>query len=200
MRTLHPSLIATTLLGIFSLAILNLAAAGTASAQSTSASRATWTGANEIALPKNWREWVFLGSPLTPHALNDGKAPFPEYHNTYINPESYAAFRKTGAFPEGTVLFKELQLTMPGENPDGSRTEVSGRGYFPGAFNGADVAVKDSKRCATSNGWCYFNFGHQPEPYLAKATAMPKEKCASCHEANATKDMVFTKFYGALKR
>ena len=28
----------------------------------------------------------------------------------------------------------------PAENPDGSRTEPSGRGYFGGAFNGADVA------------------------------------------------------------
>ena len=43
-------------------------------------------------------------------------------------------------------MFKELQLTQPGQNPDGSRTEASGRGYFPGAFNGADVTVKDSQR------------------------------------------------------
>src|SRR5262249_24836548 len=43
---------------------------------------------------------------------------------------------------EGTILFKELQLTLPGQNPDGSRTEPSGRGYFPGPFNGADVTVK----------------------------------------------------------
>jgi hypothetical protein len=37
-------------------------------------------------------------------------------------------------------MFKDLQLTLPpAENPDGSRTEPSGRGYFPGKWNGADA-------------------------------------------------------------
>jgi len=51
-----------------------------------------------------------------------------------------------GQFPEGTVLLKELQLTMPGTHSDGSRVESSGRGYFPAARNGIDISVKDSKR------------------------------------------------------
>ena len=112
-----------------------------------------YTATGEMILPPNniWRDWVFVGSPLTPNALNGGKAGFPEYHNVYIQPWAYAEYKKTNAFPEGTIMFKELQLTKkPGENPDGSRTEPSGRGYFPGAFNGADVTVKDSKRFAAS--------------------------------------------------
>ena len=112
-----------------------------------------------MILPPNsmWREWVFVGSPLTPNALNDGHANFPEYHNVYIEPGSYEIYEKTNAFPEGTIMFKELQLTKkPEENPDGSRTEASGRGYFPGAFNGADVTVKDSKLFAASGGWGFF--------------------------------------------
>jgi hypothetical protein len=52
-------------------------------------------------------------------------------------------------FPEGTIFFKVLQLTTkPEENPGGSTTQPPGRGYFPGAYNGADVTVKDSKRVA----------------------------------------------------
>ena len=44
----------------------------------------------------------------------------------------------------------------PAENPDGSRTEPSGRGYFGGALNGADVAVKGPKRFAATHGrWHY---------------------------------------------
>jgi hypothetical protein len=61
-------------------------------------------------------------------------------------------------FPEGTIFLKELQLTLPKENADGSRTEPSGRGYFPGKFNGADVTVKDTKRYAETGGWGYYNF------------------------------------------
>ena len=122
-----------------------------------------YTASGELILPKNsiWREWVFVGSPLTPNALNGGHANFPEYHNVYIEPGSYATYKKTNVFPEGTIMFKELQLTKkPEENPDGSRTEPSGRGYFPGAFNGADVTVKDSKRFAASGGWGFFDFNH----------------------------------------
>lgn len=77
--------------------------------------------------------------------VNDGKANFPEFYNVYIEPGSFAIYEKTGTSPEGTIFFKELQLTLKGENPDGSRTEPSGRGYFPGPFNGADVAVKESQ-------------------------------------------------------
>src|SRR6516162_2407116 len=122
-----------------------------------------YTPAGELKLPENsmWRSWIFVGTPLTPNALNGGQANFPEYHYVYIEPGSYDIYRKTGIFPDGTFFFKELLLTKgPSENPDGSRTEPSGRGYFPGVFNGADATVKDSKRFADTGGWGYFNFNH----------------------------------------
>ena len=150
-----------------------------------------------LLLPRNWRSWVFIGAPLTPNALNNGEANFPEFHNVYIEPESYAIFKKTGKFPEGTIFFKELQLALPGENPDGSRTEPSGRGYFPGAYNGADVTVKDTKRYAATGGWGYYNFNHH-EPKAATAMPRSKDECASCHIANAKTDDVWTQFYPLL--
>jgi hypothetical protein len=146
-----------------------------------------YTASGDLILPKNniWREWVFVGSPLTPNALNGGKAGFPEYHNVYMEPGSYEIFKKTGEFPDGTIMFKELQLTLPGENPDGSRTEPSGRGYFPGPFNGADVTVKDTKRYADTGGWGFYNFNHH-EPKAATATLKPREECAYCHTVHIT--------------
>lgn len=156
-----------------------------------------YTESGDLILPKNFHEWVYVGSPLTPNALNGGKANFPEFHNVYIEPGSYAIYKKTGKFPEGTIFFKELQLTLPGQNPDGSRTEASGRGYFPGKFNGADVTVKDSKRYAATGGWGYFNFNHH-EPKAATAKAKANEECAFCHRASAKKDDVWTQFYPLL--
>jgi len=153
-----------------------------------------WTADGKLELPTGYHSWIFLGSPLTPHALNDGEAGFPEYHNVYIHPEAYRSYRKTGEFADGTILLKELQLTLPSKAADGSRTEVSGRGYFPGPRNGIDIAVKDSKRFKDTNGWGYFNFGHHAPPYANSAAAAPKEACAACHIAN-TENMVFTKFY-----
>src|SRR5580693_5775326 len=69
-----------------------------------------YTESGDLILPKNFHEWVYVGSPLTPNALNNGKAGFPEYHNVYIEPGSYEIFKQTGQFPEGTIFFKELQL------------------------------------------------------------------------------------------
>jgi hypothetical protein len=160
-----------------------------------------YTKEGDLILPKNWREWVFVGSPLTPDALNNGKAGFPEYHNVYIEPGSYEIYKKTGEFPEGTIFFKELQRVHgPQQFPDGSRTEPSGRGYFPGEFNGADVTVKDTKRYApTGSSWGYYNFNHH-EPKAATAKVRPKSECAFCHIASAKKDEVWTQFYRLLDK
>src|SRR5215813_12840966 len=158
-----------------------------------------YTSSGELILPKNYREWIFVGSPLTPNALNDGHANFPEYHNVYIEPCAYEAYKKTGVFPDGTIFYKELQLTLPKENPDGSRTEPSGRGYFPGALNGADVTVKDSKRFAETGGWGYFDFNHH-EPKAPTAKLKSKDECAFCHMQNAKKDEVWTQFYPRLDK
>lgn len=37
----------------------------------------------DLVQPKGFRQWVFIGSPLTPHGLNAGNAGFPEYHNVH---------------------------------------------------------------------------------------------------------------------
>jgi len=159
-----------------------------------------YTKEGDLVLPKNWRSWVYVGSPLTPDGLNDGKEEFKEYHNVYIEPGSYEIFKKTGEFPEGTIMFKELQRVLkPQQFPDGSRTEPSGRGYFPGEFNGADVTVKDSKRYAqTGSTWGYYNFNHH-EPKAPTAKLKQKSECAFCHQAAAKKDEVWTQFYRLLE-
>jgi len=90
-------------------------------------------------------------------------------------------------------------LTLPpAAFPDGYRTEVSGRGYFPGPYNGMDVMVKDSKRCGSTSDWCFINFGHHLPPYEKVSAIAPVAACAACHTASADKDMHFTQFYQLL--
>ena len=112
----------------------------------TERSAAVFTSDGKLRLPTGYRRWVFVGAPLTPNALNNGKAGFPEYHHVYVEAQNVDAYLKTGSFPEGTVIVKELTRVLNPTFPDGSRTEPSGRGYFNGEFNGMDVTVKDSKR------------------------------------------------------
>jgi hypothetical protein len=164
---------------------------------STSRYLPEYTKDGDLVLPKNFHEWVYVGSPTTPNFLNPPQANFPEFHNVYIEPGSYDIYKKTGVFPEGTIFVKELQLLQHATNPDGSRTEPSGRGFFPAAFNGADVTVKDTKRYKATDGWGYYNFNHH-EPKAATAKVRPIEECAYCHIASAKRDDVWTQFYALL--
>jgi len=163
-------------------------------------STAVFDSSGKMELPTGYRAWGFVGAPLTPNGLNNGKANFPEYHNVYVEKKNVDAYLKTGEFPEGTVIVKELTLVLNPDFPDGSRKEPSGRGYFNGAFNGIDVSVKDSKRFAGTNGWGFFTFGHHPLPYEKTAAEKPVAECAGCHLANvASTDMTWIQFYPLLR-
>jgi len=163
--------------------------------------RAQFTSEGEAIRPDDWRSWVFVGTPLTPNALNGGAAPFPEFHNVYIEPTALEVYKETGEFPQGTQLAKELvSVISEGANEDGSTAQVSGRGYFQGDFQGFELTVKDSVRFADEpGGWAYFSFGHHAEPYARTAAALPSETCNACHEASADQDWVFTQFYPVLR-
>jgi hypothetical protein len=163
-------------------------------------STAIFDSNGRLRLPTGYRRWVFVGAPLTPNGLNNGKAGFPEYHHVYVEEKNLDVYLKTGSFPEGTVIVKELTRVLDPTFPDGSRTEPSGRGYFNGEFNGLDVTVKDSKRFSKTNGWGFFNFGHHPLPYAESAEEAPASECAGCHGAYVAKtDMTWVQFYPMLR-
>jgi hypothetical protein len=165
-----------------------------------SGSSAVFDSQGRLTLPTGYRRWVSMGVSLTPNGLNRGEAPFPEFHQVYVEERNLDGYLKTGSFPEGTVLVKELSRVLDPTFPDGSRTEPSGRGYFDGGYNGLDVMVKDSKRFANTNGWGFFTFGHHPLPYAESAEKAPVGQCAGCHIANvASTDMTYVQFYPTLR-
>jgi hypothetical protein len=169
-------------------------------AADTQHSTAAFDSDGKLKLPTGYRRWVFVGAPLTPNGLNNGKAGFPEYHHVYDEEKNLDVYLKTGSFPEGTVIVKELTRVLNPTFPDGSRTEPSGRGYFNGEFNGMDVTVKDSKRFANTNGWGFFNFGHHPLPYAESAKEASAAECAGCHASFVAKtDMTWVQFYPMLR-
>lgn len=146
----------------------------------------------KLVQPVDYREWVFMGTPLTPNDMNNGKAAFPEFHNVYIDPVSYKVWKETGKFRDGTIIVKELVSV-------GSKSAVSGQGYFMGEFLGLEATVKDKSRFPNEpNNWAYFTFGRQPN-LAVSAQAFETAKCAACHQAAAADDMVFTQYYPVLR-
>ncbi len=163
--------------------------------------QATFNAENVVNAPKGYRQWIFVGSPLTPNALNDGAAPFPEFHNVYVEPSAFKHFVDTGEWAEGTQIAKELALVYQNDNDElGATFEVSGHGYQQGEFSGLELTVKDNARFPEMpGGWAYFSFGHHAPPYAETATAFASESCNACHDANADTDFVFTQFYPVLR-
>src|ERR1700719_3162729 len=58
-----------------------------------------YTKDGERALPKNYREWVFLSSGIgMTYASTAGGSP--NFENVFVNPAAYQAFLKTGTWPD----------------------------------------------------------------------------------------------------
>lgn len=158
---------------------------------STKKAAASYDAKGNLVRPENHREWMFVGAPVTPNDMNDGKAAFPEFHNVYIDPASYASYKKTGEFADGTVLLKEL-VSVGGKSMD------SGNGYFQGEFISLEAMVKDRKRFKDEpGGWAFFRFGEAPN-YNPTGARMKTEACNTCH-SGADEDYVFTSTYPVLR-
>lgn len=152
---------------------------------------ASYNEDGELIRPTDHREWIFVGAPVTPNDMNDGKAAFPEFHNVYIDPASFASYKQTGKFPEGTVILKELVSV-------GGKSMPSGNGYFQGEFVSLEAMVKDKTRFSDEpGGWAFFRFGEAPN-YTATGSRMKTESCNSCH-SGANEDYVFTDTYPVLR-
>jgi len=146
----------------------------------------------EIRLPPDFRrQWTHLGSWL----VDDPKAPGHGFHDVYTQPEAVAAYLKTGVFPDGAVLVKEIRKIGAGQKTTGPArwaTEPAvwfvmvkdGRGRFPGHVHWGD-----------GWGWALYEAGDQTRN-VSKGYA---ESCKTCHEPAAGSDRVYVEGYPSLR-
>jgi hypothetical protein len=187
----NRSRVTAAVAALIAIAGLSFVLAGAATPQGQ-ATLLEFTPEGKLKKPEGYRKWVYVGTPLTPNALNGGEAPFPDFHAVYIDPESYAHYEKTGEFRDGTVMIKELVGI-------GAKEATSGKGYFMGDFIGMEASIKDSKRFKDEPGnWAFFTFGHH-YPLKPEATKQNAAVCNSCHQSSAKKDYVFSQYYPVLR-
>jgi hypothetical protein len=139
-----------------------------------------------MAVPANYRQWVFLTASLD---LNYTTAVAPGQHmldNVYVNPEAYAAFQKTATWPVGTILIKENRLAA-------SAGTLSKAGYFQAAIKNLEIHIKDGARFAGK--WSFF----KSEDGKAPAALQPlSATCYACHQDHGAVDTTFVQFYPTL--
>jgi Cytochrome P460 len=162
----------------------------------------------ELCTPAGFETWVFVGSnlglaykhdlPVT-NARESARAETQVFHNIYITPEAYTAFRTTGEFPELTMLVMEIFLAA-----DKAPTDVLSKGVYNGERIGLQVAVKNSNRPGPhTKPWAYYIPQDQQDPehrLNATSPAFDDEACESCHKAHASKDNVWVQFYPTLRK
>ncbi len=137
-------------------------------------------------------DWRLLGSwSIAGDEPGGGAA---EFHVVYAQPGVIEAYRRTGAFPEGSVLVKELFSTVSEDMTTGHVSRAAARaGWF--------VMVKDSAGRFADNplwgegwGWAYFDAADPVTPVTEDFQA----ECVACHEPAKASDWIYVEGYPVL--
>jgi hypothetical protein len=119
-----------------------------------------------------------------------------EMHVVFASPGAIAAFKKTGHFPQGTVLVKEVRDTETGSMTTGTVSH-------PAKLKGWFVAVRDTQNSHPGNklwgdgwGWSWFD---ADKPLQTTSTDYHKD-CLGCHQPAKTTDWMYTPGYTRLQK
>jgi Cytochrome P460 len=151
----------------------------------------SYTEDGALRRPEGYEKWMFLGASLgLSYAENTSREPPGQFHNVYIQPEAFEHYRRTGRFPEKTML--ALALHEPRQ-----KESINRDGYFQGNLEALEIALKDSAQHPES--WGYYDFGGG-EDLKETSTPFAQDTCYSCHLENAEDDNVFVQFYPVMQR
>jgi hypothetical protein len=151
-------------------------------------------GKGNMHVPVDYRtSYQMLGSWAVAADSGPGSK---QLHVVYASPGTIAAYRKTGHFPDGTVLVKEVYKTNT--NPMTTGT-VSSAGTLSGWF----VMVRDdvgrfpeNKLWGDGWGWSWFDAA---DPKKTTSTDYKKD-CQGCHIPAQASDWIYTTGYPPLGR
>jgi len=150
--------------------------------------------AGKLRVPDDYRAtYQFLGSWAV--AADEGQSP-KELHVVYASPGTIAAYRKSGGFPDGAVLVKEVHETATEPMTTGV---VSHADKLKGWF----VMVRDSGNRHVGNklwgdgwGWSWF---YASDPLKTTSTDY-KINCQYCHIPAQSSEWIYVGGYPPLRR
>jgi len=147
-----------------------------------------YTEGGELKRPANYREWVYV---TTGFDMSYNPAMSMDHHmfdNVFVNPEAYAAFQKTGMWPDKTMLVLEVRGAK-------SKGSINQAGNFQDTeVMGLEVHVKDETRFHGQGNLAFFGFDSDKPSKMTPTSAA----CYSCHAQHAAVDTTFVQFYPTL--
>lgn len=148
-----------------------------------------YLGDSKMAVPPDYRDWVFLTSSLDLNYSASGDPGPGQMHmldNVFVNPDAYKAFLKTGHWPDQTILVKENRSAEQAGT-------LSKSGRFQTGVMNLEIHVMDQKRF--TGGWAFF----VSSDGKASGTLMAQSaNCYSCHREHGAVDTTFVQFYPTL--
>jgi hypothetical protein len=185
MRRPHTPAMKTQTLAL-SLALTLVASVALSDSTATAVRTPTYTDDGRLALPEDYREWVYLSSGFdmaySPMAMSGHHM----FDNVFVEPGAYKAFLATGTWPDKTMLVLEVR----GAQDKGS---INKSGHYQSTdVMGREVHVKDTAHFP--EGWAFFGFDSTKPARMIPRTA----DCYSCHAEHAAVDNTFVQFYPTL--
>jgi hypothetical protein len=146
-----------------------------------------YDASGRLIAPADYRDWAFLSSGVDmSYSERPGTADAHSFDNVFAPRAAYAVFKRTGAWPDKTILILENRGAK-------SKGSINRLGFFQsGEVTGLEAHVKDTARF--KGGWGFFSLDGigpaQQIPYTAV--------CYACHQAHAAADTTFVQFYPTL--
>jgi hypothetical protein len=184
---MKPFVTSLALAGVSALALLGGVAGLAEPVEGSASGTPQYDAEGRLVLPADYREWVFLSSGMDmSYSERPAMADAHMFDNVFAPRAAYDAFRRTGVWPDKTVLMLENRGAA-------SKGSINKLGQFQtGDVMGIEAHVKDQARF--KGGWGFFGFdGGQPARQIPYAAA-----CYACHQAHAAADTTFVQFYPTL--
>ncbi len=144
-----------------------------------------YTGAGELILPSDYREWVFLSSGLG-MSYELGQNGLPDFTNVFVNPAAYRSFLANGKWPDKTMLLLEVRASA-------NKGSINQAGSYQSDVLDIEGEVKDTAKFP-GNGWAFFGFGKSSTGKMLART----QDCYACHLEHGAVDNTFVQFYPVL--
>ena len=172
------------------LAVIAAAAVGALMAAPSTAQApkpaAVFTRDGKLEFPKDYRTWVYLSSGFD-MSYAEGALPTADRHvfdNVFVDRAAYAAFERTGRWPEGALFVLEIRRAA-------NKGSINKAGQFQSERAAVEAHVKDRR---FPSGWAFVGFrGEEPAAPLPQTSA-----CNACHQDHGAVDTTFVQFYPTL--
>jgi hypothetical protein len=148
---------------------------------------------DNLHVPENYRtHYEYLG---TWSVAASGAPGAKEMHIVFASPGAVSAYKRSGSFPDGTVLVKEVVEAATAPMTTGTVSRYDGlKGWF--------VMQKDSKNAHPGSalwgdgwGWSWFD---ADKPVKTTSTDYKKD-CLTCHIPAKNTDWIYSQGYPILR-